>query len=141
MIEQKVREEKKAELIAKKYAGKGLDAIAAESMQQVMQSDSVILGGSYVPNLGYEPKVVGYAFNKTLQPNTVSPAIKGQAGVYFISVLSRNESPLPPDGGMMDQILAQQRMQQERQMRSVIDQTLQQAMIKRTNVEYHPDNF
>jgi peptidyl-prolyl cis-trans isomerase D len=141
MLEQKVREEKKAELIAKKYAGKGLDAIAAESMQQVQQSDSVILGGSYVPNLGYEPKVVGYAFNKGFQPNTVSPAIKGQAGVYFITVLSRNESPLPPDGGMMDQILAQQRMQQERQMRSVIDQTLQQAMIKRTNVEYHPDNF
>lgn len=141
MLEQKVREEKKSELIAKKYAGKSLDAIAAESAQQVQQSDSVTLAGAYVPNLGYEPKVVGYAFNNAFQPNTVSPAIKGQSGVFFITVLNRVNSPLPPDGGMMDQILTMQRQQQERQMRNVIDQAIQQSLIKSTNVEYYPANF
>ncbi|GAA4464562.1 hypothetical protein GCM10023093_15130 [Nemorincola caseinilytica] len=141
MIEQKVKEEKKAELIAKKYAGRSLDEIAAQSLQQVQQSDSVVLGTAYVPNLGYEPKVVGYTFNNAFQPNTVSPAIVGQSGVFFITVLNRVSNPLPPDGGMMDQILAMQRQQQEKQMRSVIDQTIQQSLIKSTPVEYFPANF
>lgn len=141
MLEQKVKEEKKTEIIAKKFGGKGLDAIAMETQQTVQQADTVVLGGSYVTNLGYEPRVIGYTFNKSFQPNTVSPAIKGQGGVYFITVLNRVENPLPPDGGMMDQIIAQQRMQQERQMRSAVDNALQQALIKKANVEYYPSNF
>jgi len=141
MLEQRVRDEKKAELIANKYKGKSLEAIAAESMQEVHQSDSVILGNAYIPDLGYEPKVVGYAFNNGFQPNTVSPAIKGQSGVFFITVLNRVVNPLPPDGGMMDQVVAQQRMQQERQLKNVMDQQMQQTLIKRADVTYYPSNF
>lgn len=141
MLEQKVKEEKKAELIAKKYAGKALDAIAAETQQTVQQSDSVSLAGTFIPNLGYEPRVVGYTFNKAFQPNTVSPGIKGQGGIYFITVLNRVSNPLPPDGGMMDQIIAQQRFQQEKQMRNLIDQGIQQSLIKKADVEYFPSNF
>jgi peptidyl-prolyl cis-trans isomerase D len=141
MLEQKVKEEKKTEMISKKYAGKSLDAIAMETQQTVLQADTVVLGGAYVTNLGYEPRVIGYTFNKAFQPNTVSPGIKGQGAVYFITVLNRVENPLPPDGGMMDQIIAQQRMQQERQMRSAVDNALQQALIKKATVEYYPSNF
>lgn len=141
MLEQKVKEEKKTELIAKKYSGKSLDAIAAETQQTVQQSDTVVLGGAYVTNLGYEPKVVGYTFNTSFQPNTVSPGIKGQGGVYFITVLNRVNNPLPPDGGMMDQIIAQQRSQQERQMRSSIEQGLQKSLVKKAKVDYYPSNF
>lgn len=141
ILEQKIREEKKTELIAKKYAGKALDAIAAETQQTVAQADTVILGGSYVANLGYEPKVIGYTFNSAFQPNTVSPGIKGQGGVYFITVLNRVQNPLPPDGGMMDQIIGQQRYQQERQMANAIDQGLQQSVTRKAKVEYFPSNF
>lgn len=141
MLEQRVKEEKMTEIISKQYAGKSLDAIAAETQQQVTAVDSVNLGGAYVPNLGYEPKVVGYAFNNSFQPNTVSPGIKGQGGVYFITVRNRVMNPLPPDGGMMDQIIAQQRGQQERQMANAIDQALQQTMTKKADVEYYPSNF
>jgi len=141
MIEQKIKEEKKTELISKKYSGKALDAIAAETQQTVMQADTVILGGSYVANLGYEPRVIGYTFNSSFQPNTVSPGIKGQGGVYFITVLNRVNNPLPPDGGMMDQIIAQQRYQQERQMSNTIEQGLQHAITRKAQVEYFPSNF
>lgn len=141
MIEQRIKEEKKTELISKQYGGKALESIAAETQQQVMQADTVNLGGSYVPNLGYEPRVVGYAFNQAFQPNTISPGIKGQGGVYFITVLSRVMNPLPPDGGMMDQIIAQQRMQQERQMANSLDQALQQTLTRKADVEYYPSNF
>jgi peptidyl-prolyl cis-trans isomerase D len=141
MLEQKVKEEKKAEMIAKKFSGKSVDAIAAETQQEVMQADTVILGGSYVANLGYEPKVVGYTFNPSFQPNTVSPGIKGQGGVYFVTVLNRVNNPLPPDGGMMDQIIGQQRAQQERQMANAMEQGLQKALTKKVNVKYYPANF
>jgi peptidyl-prolyl cis-trans isomerase D len=141
VVEQRIREEKKTEMISKRYAGKALEAIAAETQQTVAQADTVVLGGSYVANLGYEPKVIGYTFNSAFQPNTVSPGIKGQGGVYFITVLNRVQNPLPPDGGMMDQIIGQQRMQQERQMANTIDQGLQQSMTRRAKVEYYPANF
>ena len=62
-LEQRVREDKKAEIISKQYAGKALDAIAQGAGAQVQQADSVSEGASMVPNLGYEPKFVGYAFN------------------------------------------------------------------------------
>ncbi len=141
MLEQRIKEEKKTEILSKKFAGQSLDAIAAGSGQTVQQADTVVLGNSYVGSIGYEPKLIGYTFNKSFQPNTVSPAIKGQGGVYFITVLNRVENPLPPDGGMMDQIIAQQRSQQERQMRGVVENALQQTMTKKANVEYNPANF
>lgn len=141
MVEQKVKEEKKTELISKKYAGQSLDAIAGATQQTVQQADTVILGGAYITNIGYEPKIIGYTFDPSFQLNTVSPGIKGQGGVYFISVLNRVENPLPPDGGMMDQIIAQQRGQREMQMRNVVENGLRQSLIRKTDVTYYPQNF
>jgi peptidyl-prolyl cis-trans isomerase D len=138
-LEQKVREEMKADLIVKKFAGSAsLEAVAGKANAQVEQSDSVVLGGAYIPNLGYEPKVVGYAFCPTFQPNTVSAGIKGQAGVYFISVTNRTAKPL--DQSMM-QILGQERGMEEGQMRNAIGQLLQQALTKQADVKYNVANF
>ncbi len=137
MLEQKVREEKKAEQIIKKYTG-SLESIASASNQQVQQSDSVALSG-YIPGLGFEPKVVGYTFCQTFQPNTVSPGIKGQGGVYFISVLKRENTPSDPN--MMQMQMAQQRYQIESQSRNAISQMLQQSVIKRADVKYNAENF
>jgi len=140
MLEQRVRDERKADMISKKYSGSGsLDAIASAAGQQVQQADSVMLGGAFVPNLGYEPKVVGYAFNNSFQPNAVSPGIKGQGGVYFITVLNRNVPQIDPN--MMQMIMMQQRRQQEGQMRNLISQQLQQAEIKKADVKYNTENF
>lgn len=140
MLEQKVKEEKKAELINKKYGGAAsLDAIASSSGQQVQQSDSLVLGGGYIPGVGYEPKVVGYAFCETFQPNTVSPGIKGQGGVYFITVLKRAANPVDPN--MIQMQMAQLHYQQESQARNAISQMLQPSFIKRADVKYNVDNF
>lgn len=142
MLEQKVKEEKKAEMISKKYAGQGLDAIASATGQQVQQNDSVNLGGAFIPNLGYEPKVVGYSFNTSFQPNTVSPGIKGQGGVVFMTVLNRTSNPLPNGGGsMIDALVGQQRKAQEGQLKNAMGQILQQSITKRADVTYYPSNF
>ncbi len=139
-IEQKIREEKKADLIAKKYSG-SLDAIASASGQQVQQSDSVVAGGGYIPNLGFEPKVIGYAFNNGLQLNAVSPGIKGMGGVYFISVLNRNVTPLPTDQNMLMQMLGQARYNQQMQLMNGANQVIQQAIVKKAEATYNVDNF
>ena len=139
-IEQRVKEEKKADLIKKKYASvASLDALAQSSGQQVLQADSVSLGGAFVPNLGYEPKVVGYAFCPTFQPNTVSPGIKGQGGVYFITVLNRTNATIDPN--VMQQMIGQQRTSYDQQMKNAMTQMLQQAVTKEANIKYNPANF
>jgi len=140
MLEQKVRDEKKAEIIEKKYSG-SLDAIAAASGQQVQQADSVRLAGSYIPNLGFEPKVAGYTFDIAFQPNTVSPGIKGNGGIYFITVLNRNNAPLPNDQNLLFQILGQQRRNDEMQMMNAASQMMQQTMNRKTDVTYNAANF
>ncbi len=139
MLQQRVRDEKKVAAIGAKYKGAAsLDAIASSTGQQVAQSDSVMLGGSFIPGLGYEPKVVGYTFCPTFQPNTVSPAIKGQGGVYFITVLNRTTAPANPN---MMQMVMMQRSQQEGQLRNAVNQTLQQSVNKKADVQYNVSNF
>ena len=141
MLEQKVKDEMKTAMITKKYAGAtSLDALSKTVNQPVQQADSVILGAGYVNGLGFEPKVVGYSFDPAFQPNTLSPGIKGQGGVYYITVLSRKANPLP-EGGMMQMILAQQRRQQESQLKNAVSQQLLQDLSKKADVKYNPDNF
>ncbi|MFI5139263.1 MAG: peptidylprolyl isomerase [Sphingobacteriales bacterium] len=139
-IEQKVKEEKKAEIIKKKYGSvTSLDALAQTSNQQVQQADSVMLGGAYIPNLGYEPKVVGYAFCQSFQPNTISPGIKGQGGVYYITVLNRINATTDPN--MMQQMIQQQRTSYDGQMKNAMGQMLPQFVTKMADVKYYPANF
>jgi peptidyl-prolyl cis-trans isomerase D len=139
-IEQRVKEEKKTEIIKKKYSGvNSLDALAQSSGQQVQQADSVMLGGGYIANLGYEPKVVGYVFYPNFQANTVSPAIKGQGGVYFVTVLNRTTATIDPN--VMQQMVGQQRTSYDRQMKGAFGQLLQQNAAKMATVKYNPANF
>jgi len=139
MLEQRVRDEKKAEAITKKYAGAGsLDAIAQGSGQTVQQSDSVNLYNG-VPGMGQEPRVTGYTFNQSFQPNTVSPGIKGMGGVYFITVLNRSANSIPDN--LMNAIAPQQRHSLEAQWRNAIGQMLQSDMTKGADVKYNAANF
>lgn len=140
MLEQRIRDEKKAEMIAAKYKGAALEAIAAGVGGTVQQSDSVILGSSMLPGLGYEPKVVGYAFSNALQPNAVSPAIKGQAGVYFISVISKGSVP-PADQMQMQMQLMQARQQEDYQVRGYLGQMLQPMLTRKADITYKIENF
>jgi peptidyl-prolyl cis-trans isomerase D len=139
MLEQKVREEKKAaEIISQCKDKTSLDAIAAATNQQVQQLDTVSLGASFIPNLGYEPKVVGYSFYDGLKPNSLSPGIKGMGGVYFILVLNRTKLPEDPQAGMR---IAQERNQQEMQMKNAVGQQLQQTITKTADIKYYQANF
>ncbi len=139
-LEQKVREEKKGDMIISQANGAtSLDAIAQKMNQTVQQSDSVTLGAAYVPGLGYEPKVVGLTFSQSLQPNALSAGIKGQGGVYFITVLNRVNNPVPDQ--LLQQLAGRQRGMEENQERNAIGQLLQQDISKQADVKYNVSNF
>lgn len=138
-IEVDVRAQKKGALIADKYKSLGsLDAIAQTSKQQIQQADSLNAGQAFIPNAGYEPKVVGYAFYQGLPLNKVSPGIKGQGGVYFIMVTNRWTAQQDPH--MMDQ-LRQQQMMMQSQQRNNTGQALQQTVIRKADIKFWGDNI
>lgn len=101
LVEAKVRNEKKAKLIADtKIKGATLDAIAQANNTSVQQADSIAFPSQFIRNLGAEPKVLGAAFNKNLQ-GKVSPAIAGEVGVYVIR--GNSISGIPAQGNAEQQ--------------------------------------
>src|SRR5690606_31552694 len=86
--------EKKAQLLLEKHKGSSLDAIAASAGQSVAGADSFRFAQSFIPGLGNEPKVVGYAFKKDFKSGSVSNPIPGNEGVYYISLNYRTTADL-----------------------------------------------
>jgi peptidyl-prolyl cis-trans isomerase D len=88
LCENIVRSAKKAKiLIDTKIKGNTLEAIAASAGTAVQRADSLSFAAPFIPNMGSEPKVIGAAFNKTLQ-GKVSDLIMGTSGVYALRVES-----------------------------------------------------
>ena len=87
MIEPILRNQKKAELISAKItAATTLDAVASATGQTVNKVDSMQFASPYIPNVGQEPKVVGYAFDKQLTGKAVSSPVGGNEGLFVIKV-------------------------------------------------------
>ena len=76
--------QKKAKIIIEsKIKGTTLEQIAQSGGTQVNTADSISFQALFVPSLGNEVKVIGAAFNKTLQ-NKMSAPIAGNNAVFVI---------------------------------------------------------
>ncbi|TAD85703.1 MAG: peptidylprolyl isomerase [Bacteroidetes bacterium] len=83
-VENLIRNEEKTKLLITKIgAVSSLEAVATAQKTTVMRADSVLFGSPTIPNVGYELKVGGFAFNKAML-NKVSPVIGGTSGVFVI---------------------------------------------------------
>lgn len=92
-VEPILRNQKKADLLAKKAQGeKNLDKVATILGGTSGRVDTLKFADPFVQNVGSEIKVIGAAFNKK-NLSTISDAIAGQNGVFYISV--NNVSSLP----------------------------------------------
>ena len=137
-LEREFRAEKKAEMIISQYKNhKTLDALAQAAGQPVQLADSISAGNMYAERIGYEPKLMGYAFYKGLQPNTMSPGIKGKEAVFFIAVLNRWENPLPEMPGMVEN----QRRMMDMQLRNGAGGTLMEMLRKNAEIKYNVKNL
>ncbi|MFI5123766.1 MAG: peptidylprolyl isomerase [Chitinophagales bacterium] len=87
IIEPILRNRKKAEEIYKKIASATtLDAVAASTGQTIQKADSLVFTSPYIPNVGPEPRVVGYAFDKQISGRPVSAPVAGNEGVFVLKV-------------------------------------------------------
>lgn len=87
-VENILKNEKKAQqIINTKIKGNTLEAMAQSSSTNVQKADSVSFQSPFIPSVGNEPKMIGAAFDKTLQGKVSSP-IAGNTGVYAVKVES-----------------------------------------------------
>ena len=135
-VEPILRRKKKAELMAQKMGSPAsLDAAATAAGQPVQHADSLRFASGFIPNVGQEPKVVGATFNKQLSGKAISPAIAGNAGLFFIKVDNVSAMSNP------NADVQQQRFMQEQMERQYIDRGLTETMRKRANIKDNRSTF
>ena len=135
-VEPILRRKKKAELIAQKLGNPAsLDAAASAAGQPVLHADSLRFASGFIPQVGQEPKVVGATFDKQLSGKAISPAIAGNAGLFFIKVDNVSAMSNP------NADVQQQRFMQEQMERQLIDRGLTETLRKRADIKDYRSNF
>lgn len=82
-----LKNRKKTEIITAKIGSAAtLEAVASAVAQPITHVDSLQFSSPYIPNMGAEPKVVGYAFDKQLVGKSVSAPVGGNDGVFVLKV-------------------------------------------------------
>lgn len=135
-VETYVRFKKKAALIKEKYKStNSLDAIASASGQPVQQSDTFNAANSFSQKLGYEPKAIGYIFNPQFKQGTISPALPGQDGVVYLTLVTRFTKEQDPA------IAEQQRMMAENQLRNGAGGMVMEIARKKAKIVFNAKNL
>jgi peptidyl-prolyl cis-trans isomerase D len=121
MIEPLLRNKKKGEMIVKNIGQvNSLEEVANKTKQPVQTADSIRLGGGRT--FGYEPKVLGAAFNPANKGKVVGQPIVGFNGVYAIRV--EDQTTTPVDAANVED----QRKQMETQVKNQMMQQMQYGM-------------
>ncbi|MBP6625588.1 MAG: peptidylprolyl isomerase [Chitinophagaceae bacterium] len=135
-IEGMLKKEKKGKMLIEKYKGKSsLEEIASLSQMMVKNADTVLYLGGGNQEIGYEPKIIGSAFNKTLV-NKVSPGIAGESGVFFIKVKNLVEAPSAPNP-----MAEMERMQMMQQAQGQADQMIPMVLKKKAKINDNRSTF
>jgi peptidyl-prolyl cis-trans isomerase D len=131
-IEQQVINKKKAEILAGKISGTDLQSIAQQFGTQVDTAQNVAFNASFVPSLGFEPKVIGKAY--TMEQGSVSAPIEGQTGVFVVKVLSKPVAGQPNNIPELRRTMSSPVQQQ-------VPARLIQAMKKNADIEDNRSRF
>lgn len=106
-VEALVRNEKKAKIIIDtKFKGNTLEALATSTGTAVLRADSLNFSAPFIAGIGNEPKIIGAAFNKTLN-GKVSDPIAGTTGVFAVKVEMGGAKPATADISAVKQGLLQ----------------------------------
>jgi peptidyl-prolyl cis-trans isomerase D len=95
MIENRLKNEKKIELIKAKLKGTTLDAIAKSAGVTVQNAVDISIENAVLPGFGQEQKAVATAF--ALAPNKVSGPIEGVSAVFVVMQKSVVKAPAITD--------------------------------------------
>jgi len=138
LIEPKVRNQKKAQLIRQRLEGKGnsLDELKAAfgPGAYTSRSQNALYGSVAVPGLGLEPKVLGVA--AALKENALSPLIEGTNGVYKLQLTRK---AIPPEA--TPEMAKSYSAGQSATLSNQLIQRFQNAMTERLGVEDYRYRF
>lgn len=95
MVENILKNKKKAEKIKAKLNGTSLTSLASANKVTVMNALDLTLGNPALPGAGFEPKVVGTAFASKI--GQVSKPIEGNSGVYVVVTKTVTKAPAIKD--------------------------------------------
>lgn len=87
----KIRKERKAEQLIGANKGKTMDALARDNETVISSASALTMKSPTLPGAGREPLVVGRAF--ALDLKATSGLIKGESGVYMITVTKKEDAP------------------------------------------------
>jgi peptidyl-prolyl cis-trans isomerase D len=106
-VEGYVRNEKKAkQIIESKFKGNTLESFVASSGTTIQKADSLSFANPTIPNIGYDVKVLGAAFNKDNTGKATEP-IAASSGVISLKVESLGAKPSMQDDESIKQSLLQ----------------------------------
>jgi peptidyl-prolyl cis-trans isomerase D len=121
MIEPLLRNKKKGETIVKNIGQvSSLEQVASKTNQTVQTADSLRFNGGSA--FGYEPKVLGAAFNPANNGKLVTQPLVGTNGVYVIKVDGQSTTAVESAN------INEQRKQLEMQMKQQLMQQMQYGM-------------
>ncbi|MBK8371512.1 MAG: peptidylprolyl isomerase [Saprospiraceae bacterium] len=104
VIDDLVKNEKKAEIIKSKITSKDLNTIAATFGLVPAKAEGVTFASGLIPDLGTEPKVIGKAFAS--KSGVVSEPIVGKTGVCIINVTNITPGTAGENVAMIKQQMA-----------------------------------
>lgn len=141
-VEPVIKNKKKAELITKNIGQvTTLEQVAAKTNQQIQTLDSIRFSGDR--QLGYEPKVLGAAFNPANKGKVVTQPLAGSSGVFVIRVDNTGTTPVEgasiEDQRKMLEMQAQQGLmnQMQRGFNPIIETLKQAAKIKDNRAKFY----
>jgi peptidyl-prolyl cis-trans isomerase D len=95
MVENILKNKKKAEKIKAKLNGTSLASLASANKVTVMNALDLTIGNPALPGAGFEPKVVGTAFAS--KAGQISKPIEGNSGVYVVVTKTLTKAPAIKD--------------------------------------------
>ncbi|MEZ5017749.1 MAG: peptidylprolyl isomerase [Flavipsychrobacter sp.] len=137
-LEDIVRKKKKKDILIEQFNGKNsLEQVAATANTQVSSADSFSAATSFIPELGFEPKVSGYAFNKGFNKGTLSAAIPGQNGLFYITLKDRFTQESTVDSNMVNR----QKVMIQNQLKNGVSSRLADVLKESADIEYNANNL
>lgn len=135
-IEAIVRREKKAEKIASKIKNpSSLKEVASALKDSVSVGQHIGFTTPFIPDFGFEPKVVGAAFHTEWKGGKVSNPVFGNNGVYVLTIDSLHSNVI--DSTQVDQIKQQNQLAIQREVNSrILDVLKKQADIEDRRIKF-----
>lgn len=94
-VEPLIKNEKKAAILKKKMTGSTLEAVSKATGSTISPALAASMASPVIPNLGYEPKVVGAALG--LGVGKTSKVIEGNSGLFMVRTKTLTKAPAVKD--------------------------------------------